>query len=206
MLSFIGECHDRLVDWYYELYLNIDTKGFVSKKELKLNHQESIEYGAVYYKYLISALDKVSLDQNKTVLLDYGCGKGRLVAYAASCNYRKIIGIEISNIIDVCYKNVSQMKRRQVGNIILLKCNAQNYVVPHDVNVIYFYNPFVGNTLKKVIENIHCSFIKNPRNMYIIFFNNECFDEMIVNQGWLKKIHQQQPHPDISCGLYETVY
>ncbi len=72
------------------------------------------------------------------------------------------------------------------------------------VNIIYFYNPFVGLTLERVVDNIHLSYKKAPRKIYIIFFNNDEFEKIIINQKWIIQIHQSQPHPDISCGVYET--
>ena len=202
--TFVKECIDRIVDNYYEMYFNIDTKGYLTKEDLEINHPESIDYGAVYYRYMIHALNNLEADIATSTLLDYGCGKGRVLAYAASCNYEKIIGVENSKLIEVARENIKKMKHRKTSDISLEKCDAQNFKIPSSVNIIYFYNPFVGLTLERVFENIHLSYKKSPRKIYIIFFNNEEFEKTIINQKWITQTHQSQPHPDISCGIYET--
>ena len=201
---FVKECIDRIIDNYYEMYFNVDTKGYVDIEDLDINHPESIGYGPVYYRYMINALSNLETDIATSTLLDFGCGKGRVLAYAASCNYEKIIGVENSNLIEIARKNIKKMKHRKTNDILLEKCDAQNFKIPSFVNIIYFYNPFIGLTLEKVIENIHLSYKKSPRKIYIIFFNNDEFDKMIFNQKWITQTHQSQPHPDISCGMYET--
>ena len=96
------------------------------------------------------------------------------------------------------------MKHRKTRDVLLEQCDAQNFKIPSSVNIIYFYNPFVGLSLEKVIENIHLSYKNSPRKIYIIFFNNDEFEKIIIGQKWITKTYQSQPHPDISCGLYET--
>ncbi|MDB9737663.1 hypothetical protein OAB45_00580 [Gammaproteobacteria bacterium] len=201
---FITECIDRIVDIYYELYLNIDTVGFVFKEELGSTCPDSNEYASVNYRYIIGALRSLEADITSSVLLDYGCGKGRVLAYAASCNFKKIIGIENSILIDVARGNIRTMKRQKTTDISLEKCDAQNFKVPSSVNTIFFYNPFIGSILKSVLENIYLSWKESPRKISIIFFNNDEFERLITHQKWIKRIHQTQPHPDFSCGIYET--
>jgi len=204
LYSFVKECIDRVIDNYYEIYFNIDTKGYLTKEDLEIDHPESIDYGTVYYRHMINALSHIKIDINTSTLLDFGCGKGRVLAYAASCNYEKIIGVENSKLIEIARANIEKMKHRKTSDILLEKCDAQNFEIPSSVNIIYFYNPFVGLTLEKVVENINLSYKKSPRKIYIIFFNNDEFEKIIINKKWIIQIYQSQPHPDISCGLYET--
>jgi hypothetical protein len=76
--------------------------------------------------------------------------------------------------------------------------------VPDEVNIIYFYNPFRGSILENVIRNIYSSYKNTPRKIYIIFFNNDHFDNVLAHQDWLTKTDQLELHFNISCGLYET--
>jgi hypothetical protein len=77
-------------------------------------------------------------------------------------------------------------------------------VVPKDVNIIYFYNPFKGQVLKNVINNIYNSYKQYPRIIYIIFFNNNHFENVIANQDWVMQIYQKTFYSMYSCGIYVT--
>ncbi len=200
---FLTEVSNRVSDHYNEMRLNIDTKGYVLKQDLKISHPDYVDYGAVNYRYMKRALSFLKVDIATSTLLDFGCGKGRVVAYAASCNFKKIIGVENTMLIEIAERNIKNMKRRQTASILLKKCDAENFTVPSFVNVIYFYNPFTGLTLEKTLYNIFLSFKESPRKIYIIFFNNAEFEKIIINHEYVTKIHQSQPHPEISCGIYE---
>ena len=80
---FVKESIDRIVDNYYEMYFNVDTKGYVHIEDLEIDHHESIGYGTVYYRYMIKALSNLEVDTANSTLLDFGCGKGRVLVYAA---------------------------------------------------------------------------------------------------------------------------
>ncbi len=72
-----------------------------------------------------------------------------------------------------------------------------------DANVIYFYNPFFGETLRRVVDNIRSSHQRHSRKIHVIFCNNDHFDN-IIGEGWLTKTHQAQFYPRTLCGVYET--
>jgi SAM-dependent methyltransferase len=149
-------------------------------------------------------LKKLPVDKKKSTLLDYGCGKGRAIITAAAFPFNKVIGVEISYLIDVAKKNIDKEKHRKTNNIELIHCDAMDYIIPADVNIFYFYNPFRGAILEKVTRNIYSSFKDTPRKIFIIFFNNDHFDKVIAHQDWLTKIDQLEFYFNYSCGLYET--
>ena len=203
--GFVRKCYLLLIDNYYEKYFNVDTKGMISKEDLGINDKESVGYGAIHYKHLFNVLNKQSVDKNNSTLLDYGCGKGRVIIAAAAYEYKKIIGVELTSIVDVAKNNIDKMKHRKTNHIELKQCNALDLSVPSDVNIIYFFSPFRESVLEKVTSNIHSSYKDNPRKIYIIYFNNNHFDiDIIPHHDWLTKIDQSEVFNDISCGLYET--
>ena len=204
MTGFAKESYLRLSDYCYEKYLNVDTKGMESKEDLKLTDPDWHEYATVFYKHIFDALNKLPVDRSESTLLDYGCGKGRFLIAAATCPYKKIIGVELSSLIDLAKKNLDRMKNKNTSLIRLERCNAINFPVPLDVNIIYFFNPFRGSVLESVVNNIRASYDYAPRKIYIIYFNNDHFDELIADHDWLSKISQSEVHRRISCGIYET--
>jgi 16S rRNA G966 N2-methylase RsmD len=182
----------------------VNTKGSVTRKDLGLSSYESHDYSSVFYKHIFDMLNKLPIEKNKSTVLDYGCGKGRVLITAASNQYKRIIGIEISGLLDVASNNINKMQHRKTSNIELKQCDAVEFSVPSDVNIIYFYNPFEGSMLENVINNIHSSYMNTPRTIYIIYFNNDHFDKIITHRDWIVKSDQCRVYPNISCGLYET--
>ncbi len=204
IISLIKGYYYQLITNYNEKKFQVETKGWISTKQLGIHHPESVEYSSVYYSHLYEMFNKLPVDKSNSTLLDYGCGKGRVIVLAASYQYKKIIGIELSNLIDIAKNNISKMKHRKTANIELKQCNAEDFNVPSDVNIIFFFNPFTGSTLKNVTKNIHSSYKLNPRKLYIIYFNNDHFEKIIKHQDWLTKVDQVEFHYKIQCGLYET--
>lgn len=142
------------------------------------------------------------VDKNNSTLLDYGCGKGRPIIAAAAYEYKMIIGVELSSLAGAAKNNIEKMRHRKTNHIEVKQCDAQAFSVPSDVNIIYFFNPFMGSILENVIRNIHASYKDNPRKIYVIYFNNEHFDRDIVpRHDWLTKINQSEVFNEISCGL-----
>ncbi|MFN8009597.1 MAG: class I SAM-dependent methyltransferase [Terriglobia bacterium] len=189
---------------YYENHFGVSTRGSVPEEELGYLDAESCHYSSVHYRHMLQVFRKLPVKPEESVLLDYGCGKGRVIVTASSFPFKRVIGVEISNLINIAHINVSRMKHRKAREIVLEKCPAQNFVVPSDVNIFYFFNPFRGSILEKVTQNIRASYQQTPRKIFIVFFNNDHFDRIIFAQPWLSKIEQSQFHPDISFGLYET--
>ncbi len=204
LCCFTRECYYRAIDSCYETYFHVDTKGLISKKDLGIYHHESVEYSSVPYRHIISMLNMLPVDKTTSTLLDYGCGKGRVMISAAAYQYRMILGVELADIIDIAKSNIDRMKHRKTENVVFERCDAKDFEVPSDVNIFYFFNPFIGSLLEDVTRNIHSSYEKYPRKIYIIYFNNNHFDKVVSHQDWLKKIYQTKFHLNISCGLYET--
>ncbi len=118
--SFFKECYYRLIDNYYEKHFGVNTKGGVSKEDLGIESPDSVEYAPVHYKHVFYMLNSIPLDINDITLLDYGCGKGRLLVCAATYKYKKIIGIELSTLINMAKINVDKMRCRKTKHIIFI--------------------------------------------------------------------------------------
>lgn len=204
LCCFSRECYYRTIDNCFEAYFHVDTKGMISKEELGIDLTESVEYSSVSYRHIIHLLNMLHVDKTTSTLLDYGCGKGRVIISAAAYHYKKILGVELADIITVARDNIDRMKHRRTINVVFEQCDAKDFSVPSDVNIIYFFNPFTGSLLDNVASNIYSSYRKNPRKIYVIYLNNDHFDKVVSHQDWLNKTYQTEFHPNISCGLYET--
>ena len=105
----------------------------------------------------------------KNILLDYGCGKGRVdffLSYQTRC---KTIGIEYDDRI---YHSVVENKTSAIcGNrTTFLLENAENYKVPVEVDRFYFFNPFSVEILQKVIARVKESYYEQLRELLLFFY------------------------------------
>lgn len=105
----------------------------------------------------------------KNVLIDYGCGKGRVdffLSYQTRC---RTIGIEYDDRI---YATAEENKKSAVssGRTGFYLENAEEYQVPDTADRFYFFNPFSVTILRKVIGRIRDSYYENPREMMLFFY------------------------------------
>lgn len=102
-------------------------------------------------------------------LLDYGCGKGRVdyfLSYQTRCHS---IGIEYDERI---YKKAMENQATAVsGNRVQIEMeNAEWFIIPKDVDRIYFFNPFALEILRKVMHRILDSYYESPRKLQLFFY------------------------------------
>jgi 16S rRNA G966 N2-methylase RsmD len=207
ILGFLQELRSRVTTHYYERRLGVETAGTIKVRDLGFSNSDFREYEPIGYRELYAALAKMPLDKSQSTFLDYGSGKGRAVITAATLPFRQIIGIEISErLLAIAQQNLASMRHRRCHRIDLVHMDATQYAVPTEVNLIYFYNPFAGQVLQKVVDNIYASYQQAPREMYIVFFNNDHFEKLIKNQTWLTKIEQRSfyHHNKYTRGIYRT--
>ena len=103
------------------------------------------------------------------VVLDYGCGKGRVGFFLSYQTNAKTIGIEYDDRI---YKDALENQKSAVSKskteFVLTK--AEDYEVPKDVDRCYFFNPFSVEILHKVMAKILASYYAQPRDVFLFFY------------------------------------
>jgi len=202
---FVRESIHQLANRYYERRLGVDTDTRVQLADLGISNPDSRDSMPISYYAFYSALKLIPLPPSACTFLDYGAGKGRAVCAAATLPFRKIVGVEFSRVlIEAALANLERMKHRRTRQVAIHEADATEYEIPADVNLIYFFNPFAGPTLRKVVDKISSSLRAHPRLIYIVFFNNDHFDDLVRNQSWIVRTHQATYYPDITLGVYET--
>ena len=107
--------------------------------------------------------------RKRDVLLDYGCGKGRVDFFLSYQAKAATIGIEYDERI---YQSAIENQKAAVSNgkIEFIMAKAEEYQVPIQVNRFYFFNPFSVELLNKVMARIIDSYYQNPREMFLFFY------------------------------------
>lgn len=196
----------RMVEHWYEHGLGIDTMGTVPLSDIGIARSDRRNSTPVSYAALFAMLRKIDGDKSDMTFLDYGTGKGRALCVAATFPFKRIMGVELSpQLARLAQLNLERMCGRKVADVDIRCQDATELDVPDDVNLIYFFNPFTGDSLRQVVDKMHTSLKRAPRAMFVLYFNNDHFDRVVAHQRWIKKIQQTQFYPDTSCGLYQTV-
>ena len=101
------------------------------------------------------------------VVLDYGCGKGRVGFFLSHQTKAKTIGIEYDERI---YAGALENQKSTKAKADFVLTRAEEYEVPPEVNRFYFFNPFSVEILHKVMARIIESYYDCPREIYLFFY------------------------------------
>ena len=103
------------------------------------------------------------------VVVDYGCGKGRVDFFLAYRTGVKTLGIEYDGRI---YRSALENRQSALpqASAEFLLANGELWTVPPDVNRCYFFNPFSVEILQKVMARILESYYDSPRELFLFFY------------------------------------
>ena len=106
---------------------------------------------------------------NNDVILDYGCGKGRVGFFLSYRTKAKTIGIEYDERI---YQGALENQKSTISRIKpdFVLTRAEEYEVPPEVSRCYFFNPFSVEILHKVMARVIESWYEHPREVFLFFY------------------------------------
>ena len=129
----------------------------------------------------------------RNVLIDYGCGKGRVdffLSYQLRC---KTIGVEYDKrLYEIGLRNKQAAVSGRTTEFVL--ANAENYEVPIEADCFYFFNPFSVEILKHVMGRILVSYYQKVREMKLFFYYPS--DEYV---SYLLQVEELEFEDEISC-------
>ncbi|MBQ8247550.1 MAG: class I SAM-dependent methyltransferase [Lachnospiraceae bacterium] len=162
--------------------------------------------GADQYRYpyeptpysVLERLANSGFINKKDVVLDYGCGKGRVDFYLAYQTKANTIGVEYDERI---YQGAVANQETAVSSTRteFVSARAEEYKVPANVNRCYFFNPFSVELLHKVMARIVESYYENPREVMLFFYYPS--EEYI---SYLMTVDELEFYDEIDCSdLFE---
>jgi len=179
----------------------IDNENTIDKllqiKTTGRDDSNSDRYRYPYEPTPYSVLERLAnsgLIGKKDVVLDYGCGKGRVDFFLSYQTKANTIGIEYDERI---YQSALNNQNTAVSGarteFVLAK--AEEYKVPPQVNRYYFFNPFSVEILRKVMARIIESYYEKPREMFLFFYYPS--EEYI---SYLMTVDELGFYDEIDCG------
>ncbi len=159
-----------------EKYYGIKTSKLNDLKTLtvkgnNLKHAE-IYQGANYFllEKLFNYLQEINVTDN---IVDFGCGKGRVLVVAAYHGFKKITGIDFaSELCDIATHNIVHAQIKFPNTFFhIINTNAEDYNIEDDTKVFFFFNPFNHIVMLAVVKKILRSLKSNPREVFVVYVN-----------------------------------
>jgi SAM-dependent methyltransferase len=136
------------------------------------NKNPGLEYQSHHPKILHQILSALNIEHEHYTFIDFGCGKGRVLLLAAEFPFRKIVGVEFApQLAEDARRNLKsyRTKRMRCRDISVLTMDATEYELPPEPEVLFFYSPFTGAVMEKVVANIEDSLRRYPRELFVLF-------------------------------------
>ena len=154
------------------------------------------EYHHPYEPTPYSVLERLAgsgLIGKDEVVLDYGCGKGRVGFFLSYRTKAKTIGIEYDERI---YQDALENQKTTISRIKpdFVLTRAEEFEVPPEVNRCYFFNPFSVEILHKVMARLIESWYDRPREIFLFFYYPA--DEYI---SYLMTVDELDFYDEIEC-------
>ena len=145
-------------------------------KEFKIQTTGRDDYKADAYHHPYEPTPYIVLERlvssgfltKDNVVVDYGCGKGRVDFFLASKIGCKTIGIEYDRrIYESAMENKKTYSGKQKPDFLCI--SAEEYRI-EEADCFYFFNPFSVEILCSVIGKIITSYYENPRKVRLFFY------------------------------------
>ena len=166
----VSKLYDRLFDARY----GTDTHTWVELPDMG-GTGAILEHALPYRPTDVLALRKLfrALDLSPgRVLVDFGCGKARVLMVGAQFGFRGLRGVEFSaGLCEVARRNIARY-RESAGvsaEFEIVHGDAAEYVVREDEDVFFLFNPFDDVVVRRVMDNISRSYRAQPRHMLLIY-------------------------------------
>ena len=161
---------DTLIESFYDSHLNISTHRELGD-DIKENENDNI-YEATSY-FFLERLFQVYPFAEGDHLVDFGCGKGRVLFMAAQHSCARVTGYE-NNLqrYDILRKNVDQYRQKHGSGTVfdIRHIDAQSAEIDDGANKFFFFEPFHLSIYKKVMRNISKSLAKKQRDVTIFLY------------------------------------
>ena len=150
-------------DYQWDKTLKIDTCGRID------GHADEYHYPYEPTPYVVlERLAESGYLKKENILIDYGCGKGRVGLFLHHTIGCETIGLEFDKEIFLRAKENQKTAAKGQGVSFYHADAAEFPVVQADC--FYFFNPFSVEILKSVMGRIMESYYENPRRMRLFFY------------------------------------
>ena len=143
------------------------------------------------FREMIEALAQVpGLNLADFTFIDLGSGKGRTLLMASDYPFRRIIGVELLlSLHRIAELNLAQYQRdsQRCSALESVCADAPSSALPAGPLLIYLFNPFGEEGLRRTIANLKQNVEINPRPVFVLYHNPQ-LEHVLTGAAFLKKI------------------
>jgi SAM-dependent methyltransferase len=151
------------------------------------NRKHGRAYAGVEPAAFADSLAEVHEDFSQFTFVDLGSGKGRAIIMAAQLGFAELIGVEFSeHLAKIARANLTKL---HVTNATILLQDAAEYKFPEKPLLVFLFNPFGPDILRKVLQNLK----RHTQPLYLVYCN-PLEEEEIRNAGFLVPLKTGKPH------------
>lgn len=133
-----------------------------------------VEYVPTPVRVFTDLIEAAEVKPSDYSFIDFGSGKGRLLARAAELGFRRVYGIEFARELhEATERNVAAFMAATGTRpaIEAIHGDAAAFRIPDGPCVLYLFNPFTAPVLEQILGNVRDSFLRSPRHIVVIYRN-----------------------------------
>ncbi len=168
-----------IADHLFDIWYGIDTCKWAELSDLTIHNSVNREKGYPYQPTRLVPLRKLfnvinSIIPPDSVLVDFGCGKGKVLLAASEFGFKEVRGVEFAHeLCEIAEKNCAVYKARKgfITEYRIIECDVTDYDINTDENVFFMFNPFDETIMAKVLCRIAASLQVKHRPILVIYYN-----------------------------------
>jgi SAM-dependent methyltransferase len=187
---------------YYEIKserkYNLNSIGLDKLRTLSIKG-DNLAHASIYQASNYYILEKGfnylrSINENNNIV-DFGCGKGRVLVVAAYFEFKNITGIDFAKALCIsAEQNIQTTKLRYPSVVFRIICDdVVNYKIEKEQNVFFFFNPFDEVVMLEVVKNILSSLKEKSRKVFIMYVN-PVHKEIFLSAGFAEEYYKRKLH------------
>ena len=180
----------------YDAFLGVDTRE--EEWEEEGVPEEYNRYEVTPYDALSVTCEQLRIKPTDCVV-DFGCGKGRILFFFNNYFQCKTKGIEMDAQLyqqlqdNKAYYSVRFREREEMIHLYHMK--AQDYKIHKEDNIFYFFNPCSPEHFFTILENIVASIESHARVVtLILYYISDEYLKIIREMCWKQKRMIRLPH------------
>lgn len=144
-------------------------------------------YQPINYYTAQKLFDQISPQDRMGVLLDMGCGKGRIFGIGRVYGFKNMFGIDFSTTLCMlAQQNATKVQsiNRDI-NIEVICADVGEYAIPKSVTILFLFNPFDDFIMRKMLQRLKESLAIAPRSIKILYAN-PIHKQSIIEAGFVE--------------------
>lgn len=177
-----------IVEFFFDFIYRTDTRREENLDDLTIgsdNKERGVRYEPTKVLPLRKLFNYLRLRiPDDRILVDFGCGKGRVLLIASDFGFKEVRGVEFAHELCEIAKNNCAVYKHPTAirtEFKIIESDVVDYIINPDENVFFMFNPFDEVILSKIINNIATSLNIRPRRILIIY-NRPKYSNVIEQQ------------------------